>query len=544
MSKKDKVSKNVAKGKEQKQYVDPEIAARITNLKEEGYSRRKIGVMLGIPESTIRAWEGKGWLEQERYVAGGSIIRPHQKRKKLTGKRYVFTSAQNNTFVHEDFLKSIHQYLKHNDAELIVGTFSYNKSGFQNGVKEGEWYDPAIRPYILNESAEVFKGLIWCGELNILPTAITPLNGLDSYTKADSGIVPHAKVQMVSVPTAKHDPCKMLYTTGAITKANYVAKKAGQRAEFDHVYGAVVAEVDSDGDYFVRQLICDSDTGCFYDLDTLYTPDGIITGQRIEALNPGDIHAEEPDVELFEASFGDGGMLDDLKPKYLFSNDSLNFSTRNHHNIKDIYFRYKKQAEYDGKDLVENDIRAVVETFKRMSRPWCQTVAVSSNHDLALLRWLKESDVRYDNIWNAITYHKYQSRVLQAIAEKDNNFDIFEWACKDIDPDLDVKFLREDESFIICEEHGGGVECGQHGHNGANGSRGNPVGFTKLGRRHNTGHTHTAGIRDGVYTAGIKGNLEQGYNRGASSWSHSDIITYPNAKRCIITWKGNKYRAR
>ena len=529
---------------EEKQYVDPELSARINHLKQEGYSRRRISAMVGVPESTIRAWEGKGWLEQEKYVAGGTLVRPHQKRVKLTGKRYVFTSAQNNTFVHPEFFQSIQQYLKHNDAELIVGTFSYNKSGFQNGVKEGEWHDPCIRPYILDKSAEVFPTLIWCGELNILPTAITPLNGLDSYTKADSGIVPHAKVQMVSGPTAKHDPTRMMYTTGAITKANYIAKTAGHKGSFHHVYGAVVAEVDEDGDWFVRHLIADSETGSFYDLDTLYTPDGVFPGQRIEGFNPGDLHSEKPDVELFEATFGEGGMVDELRPKYIFAHDTLDNTTRNHHNIKDPYFRYKQQVMHDGKDLVENDIKAVVDAFNRMSRPWCQTVAVCSNHDLALLRWLKESDPKTDNIWNAITYHRYQSRVLQAIAEQDDNFDIFEWACKEIDPNLSVRFLREDESFIICKEHGGGIECGVHGHTGVNGTRGSPIGFTKLGRRHNTGHTHTAGIRDGVYTAGIKGNLEQEYNKGPSSWSHSDIITYANGKRTIITWKRNKYRAR
>jgi hypothetical protein len=33
------------------------------------------------------------------------------------------------------------------------------------------------------------------------------------------------------------------------------------------------------------------------------------------------------------------------------------------------------------------------------------------------------------------------------------------------------------------------------------------------------------------------------YNAGPSSWSHSNIITYANGKRCMITQRGNKWRA-
>jgi len=59
----------------------------------------------------------------------------------------------------------------------------------------------------------------------------------------------------------------------------------------------------------------------------------------------------------------------------------------------------------------------------------------------------------------------------------------------------------------------------------------------------NTGHTHSTGIIDGVYTAGVHGKLDMDYNKGPSSWSHSHVITYPNGKRAIITIKDGKWRA-
>ena len=82
-----------------------------------------------------------------------------------------------------------------------------------------------------------------------------------------------------------------------------------------------------------------------------------------------------------------------------------------------------------------------------------------------------------------------------------------------------------------------------HGHLGANGARGGANGFAKMGRKANVGHSHSAGIHDGIYTAGTSSDLDLRYNSGPSSWSHSHIVTYPNGKRAIITiWKG-RWRA-
>jgi hypothetical protein len=118
---------------------------------------------------------------------------------------------------------------------------------------------------------------------------------------------------------------------------------------------------------------------------------------------------------------------------------------------------------------------------------------------------------------------------------------VFEHACKTRNKNLkDVIFLSEDESFTIC----GDIECGSHGHNGNNGARGSTRAFQKQGKRFNIGHQHSAGIKDGVYVAGVSGKLDMGYNVGGSSWTHSHIVTYKNGKRAIITLKNGKWRVR
>ena len=220
-------------------------ALRLANQVEK-ITQEEIGFILGVGKSTIgdllRGETHQQLLQElaDKPLASGEIASPETKRHKFNGKRYVFTSAQNNTHVHDKFLSNLELYCSHNKAELIVGTFHYNKSGFQKGEDESDWFDPKIRKYILDESCNVFDGLLWCGELNILPTATNPLSGFHSYTQSSSGIVPHAKVQLESLPSPKNDPCRMLYTTGAVTQRNYVSMKAGLKASFHHVFGAVV----------------------------------------------------------------------------------------------------------------------------------------------------------------------------------------------------------------------------------------------------------------------------------------------------------------
>jgi hypothetical protein len=118
-----------------------------------------------------------------------------------------------------------------------------------------------------------------------------------------------------------------------------------------------------------------------------------------------------------------------------------------------------------------------------------------------------------------------------------------------LDPKLEeeanVLFLDTDTSFVICPDEGGGIECALHFDQGANGSRGSLRQFSKMGRRSNGGHSHSAGIDGGAMQAGTKSKLMLGYNHGLSSWSHTDIITHESSKRQLVTFYGPdaKWRA-
>lgn len=469
-------------------------------------------------------------------LISGTKKTPDQLRKNLHGKRFVFTSAQNSTELHEEFYASLLNFCEHNNARLVVGTFTYAKNEQERKEKTDDacWYDPRIRGNIINESCNLDCGAVWSGELNILPTASNPESSLDTYNGSSSFIIPHAKCRLKTIPTIKHDPAKFIFTTGAITKRKYIEKKAGQKAAFHHSFSALYVEMDDQGNWFPRHLEADYD-GCFYDLKKHYTPDGVTDGHRLEALQLGDLHQYQMPINR-ESIYHD--MVDYFKPKYLFLHDALDFYTRNHHNIKDKFFWAR--THYENKNSVLHEIKSLGAFLDRIKRDFCKTIIVESNHDLALKKWLTTANVDFDPV-NGEFYHDCNRRMYKAAREGDYDFQILKWAIEKYADHKDSLFLKQDESFRICDPNG--IECAMHGHLGSNGARGTPQGLSKIGCKANLGHTHTPSIIDGVRTAGVSGSLDHGYNNGPSSWANAHIATYKNGKRPILIEMNGKFKA-
>ncbi|CAH9014443.1 putative homeodomain-like protein [Vibrio phage 424E50-1] len=496
-------------------------------------------------ESSVRRiW--KRYCEQGNYngivgsnpIAGGSISPPIINRRQAIGKKFVITSAQNNTHIHEEFFKSLLNYCNHNEAELMISSFYYNKNGFQNGKREEAWFDDRIKPYLVNESVQLAKGLVFNGELNILPTARNPLSGFDTYNGDQSGIIPHVKMELQPLPSPKYDEARALYTTGTLTKRNYIQQKAGQLAEWDHIFGAVVVEVAEDGTWFVRQLHAESGTGSFYDLTEKYTPKGVEAGTHVSAIQFGDIHRDKLRKEVADLCWNkEGSLAYELEPDYMFLHDVHDHSRRNHHNIKDPYFLF--QQFHNKEECVREEVKRTVDLLEDMANHIAEVVVVESNHDLALERWLKEQDYRKDPV-NAEFFLEMQLQNYRQMSEG-RSLQTFKTACEMIrgEPFENVTFLTTDEPFRLH-----GIEMGQHGHLGNGGARGSALAFRKQGIKFNIGHSHAPLIKGGVYQAGACMLVEDaGYAKGGSSWAVGHIITYPNGKRTIITCKNGKWRA-
>lgn len=480
-------------------------------------------------------------------------------------RRYIVTCAQNNTAVHGGLWRNLMVLRQARDAQILVSRFTYNKDAFgQSEVKPGTknagpeqenlWYAPEIADFVCDRSVQLAPGLVWCGELNILPTAVRPLSGFEAYTGRQSAIIPHPKLAMESIASGKFEATKFNYTTGTVTQRNYIQKKAGQKAEFHHCYGALLAEVDSDGSWFVRQLNADSE-GTIYDLDTRVKDGQISHGHRAAGVNWGDTHVGYTDPTVARLGWeAEDSMMAILRPRHQFVNDVLDFHSQNHHERGNPHKRFERHMGGQSSVAAEIVECALFLAKLAMVAPKdCLTVVVNSNHDNALERWLREGDYRTDPE-NALFFLEAQLHKYRTIAAGDKTAHTLEWAIRRVLGSKgsltprgfrheSLRFLREDESFILCPDANGGIESGMHGHLGPNGAKGSAGAFARMGRKANVGHTHTTGIFDGIYTAGTSSVLDMGYNRGPSSWSHSHIITYANGKRAIVTmWRG-KWRA-
>lgn len=469
-------------------------------------------------------------------------------------RRYILTSAQNNTKIHEAFWANLVEFSAQTGARLCVARFTYNKrwnhqmdkaeiGGPTGDKREPMWWDTKLLPYFVDQRAELAPGLVWCGEMNIIPTAARPLTGLEAYTGRASGIFPHTKLAMDSIPAHKGENTKFNWTTGAVTQRNYIMRKEGLKAQFHHCYGALLVEVDAGGNWWVRQLNADS-TGTFYDLDRRVKNGEVTTGHSLEGLVLGDIHVAQKDDAVHEAIWGEAGVVEMLRPKNVVLHDVLDFYSQNHHEVDNPHITFRKYIEK--KLSVKDELMECAAYLKDVSRPGTNIVIADSNHHHHLGRWLRERSGLRDPS-NAEIWLKLHGLVYEAIRKNIMEPNYLRLGVEAVDVSgferkYRVRFLDEDESFILCNDAHGGIECGMHGDLGPNGARGSRANFARMGRKSCRGHEHTASIYDGVYTAGCCCVLDPAYVRGPSSWSHTQIGIYPNGKRTMITiWNGRPW---
>lgn len=520
-------------------------AARGLGLKRQTYNdrlrsaQRRFGITLGKVAD--------GQIEAE-----GSVQRKLPKKGHVA--RYILTSIQNNTLLHPGFnnLLALVDYfdgLNGGDpCELLIGTYSYQLAAYgPKAVKRGKfqhdskelWYAREAEDYIQDLSVELAPGLVWCGEQNILPTTRHPLTAFEDYNGRKSNIVPHAKTAMESVASMADEATKFNYSTGTVTQMNYIQKRAGILAEQKHSYGALLVEVDSDGNWFVRQLTIGKDDEIM-DIGPagssgIYVQAGMVQERDVvESIYWGDTHVAEMEMWIRELAWGRGGMLDTLRPRYQFMGDTLSMRSRTHHELRNFLATYRKHVE--GEETVEDEVAQASDFVTEASRGWCETVIIPANHDRHLDRWLNEADFRLDPV-NAKYFCELQWQVLDAVDRGDKGFNVMEYAMRQKGIPSDVRFLSMDESFVVA-----GVENGLHGDLGPNGSRGSTRTLTKLGRPVNKGHDHTAAIRDQVFSAGAC-SLSFPYMVGPNSHSVSHIVTYSNGSRALVTMWSNKWRA-
>lgn len=460
----------------------------------------------------------------------GSALAKERNREILQGNKFLITYAQNETAVNLPFFNNLKAYANMIGAQILVVKGHYNTSAFSGQVKgDPDWYAEEIRPYLVDADQFLgyYQGVFLNAETNILPTTLYPANaGGALIGNSQAIILGHTKQQAKTLPVMKGEPVRWVYSTGSITVRNYVTSAAGAKAEADHAYGALLVEVCSESlQWYARHLRADELTGAFYDLN-LFIENGMINiSEKPFSMVLGDIHAEKLDPEFWGRTLG---FIDHYKPQKVVLHDILDFSSRNHHRRDSGHFLASTLGQ-----TVEDDLITVSNTLVQLRNVVenGDLIVVYSNHDDALIRWLdcNKYDPRKDPV-NAVTYHKLNAAVYADIINKEPERPILETALSELQLDsAQATFLLLDQSCNV-----NGVEVGFHGDKGVNGSKGSPVLYSKQGISMVAGHTHSPSMYGDVTTVGCC-NLEQGYNKGMSSWALCHAIIYPNGHKTLIT---------
>jgi hypothetical protein len=458
------------------------------------------------------------------------LTSPQFNRKLGDVKRFIITSAQNATPIHEGFFKALMAYCKKNDAELVVIPIRYKNptSRWTESQRNDERWAPELMPYLYNQRKKLCKSLVLLGDIKTRPTAQSPLTGFEGITHGESGILGHSKLQLRTIPTPQHSLPKILTTTGSCTVKNYTDSKAGKKGEFHHVIGACVVDIVG-GIFHMRQVNATKD-GTFIDLQHMYIANGTVgEAPRALGLVMGDTHMRFADPQVIGATFDRGGMVDTLNPEVLVWHDLLDGYSANPHHFGNPFIEIAKRRA--NMHIVEDEIRETVSFLRKHTRAGHKSIVVASNHDDFFQRWIMNTDWRRDP--DNASFYLETAKLMADSAHMDKHgatyLDPFTYWVEKLKDNPDISCLAVDESFML-----GDSEVGFHGHRGPHGARGTVKNLSRLGVRVITGHGHAPAIEEGHYRTGTSTYLKLEYTEGPSAWLNTHCVVYANGKRSLI----------
>ena len=436
---------------------------------------------------------------------------------------FIITSAINDVPLFEPFWRSIVQYAKKNKAEIIVIPQLYkNPTSQQENMNDDPQWPSEVLPFCSSRRVRLGKNIVMLGDIPIGATAQNPLSGLDTYSGTDSAIVGHGRIQLQTVATRQGRLPKILTSTGSVSKAQYSKSKAGAKARFHHVNGAVVCSVRG-STFHIRQVNACSD-GSFIDLFTEYSPTGTNDAGNASGIILGDSHWRWQDPSVTKSTFvGRNSIIGRLGPSVVVHHDTLDFHAQNHHNIDDEFITWRNLHSRI------NDVRGELDFTIAELNKYCgklNNVIVASNHDEAFDKWLLYANIKRDP-QNALLYYEMKTLMLKDMQDGKSRSALQTYASNKLRGKF--RFLNRDESFSVK-----GIELAFHGDKGINGARGSRKSFCKIGTKCVIGHSHSPGIDQGVYQTGTSTFLKLGYNVGPSSWLNTHCVIYRNGKRSLI----------
>lgn len=485
---------------------------------------KKISSYLGKSERTVQAWVSKLGITEKSLTESPQFIKAKQKKFDRKKKKFLITWAQNDTEVHENFIRNLEAYAKHIDASIHVIAGRYkNPTSVITSDSPLETWSERIEPYLDANRHEIHKFMWIMSDVKIQPTAVNPMTGLEGMSGVNSCVFGSPKVQLETIPILEGNIPKLMLTTGACTIKNYTDSKAGKKGEFHHILGCVIVEIKNSEIFFVRHITA-TDDGNFRDLNTRVFDGKVSKVKKISAAILGDIHFGQHDSKILDKTLE---VFKSLKPEHIVLHDVFDGLSINHHELKDPFIQY--QREIDGSNSLKGEIESMLEGLEKFKE--YNVIVVRSNHDDFLDRWLKSTDWRKAGTFkNSLEYMEYTSLLLKGQAPKG----VIPYIINQRFPKF--KTLGRSDSFVVK-----GWELGQHGDIGSNGSRGSLVQFRKLNTKIVIGHYHSPGRKDGALAVGTSTKLRVNYNLGPSGWLHSHVFIHEDGKAQHINFINGEF---
>ena len=421
-------------------------------------------------------------------------------------KRFVITSATNNSALNERFFDAIEEFSLDKGAQIFVIPIKYRHNTL---IKRNDYSWPErIYPYAVTSDIILNKSLV-VSSLNLVATAANPLSGLQENSGARSAIYGHTQVALQSIATPGNDDPKLIMTTGSCTAAKYTKTKQGGKARFHHSFSATYVQIIG-GKYIATQIHWDGKG--FYFLSDYYTPSGRQDGQRAAALVQGDSHAVYSVKSILDAR---QRLVDVTDPEALVWHDLHDHKYQSHHNTRFDKISLALKGEF----LVEKELEKSLELVNDFGKGRLNLI-VGSNHNDALDKWLDRFNPDHDP-HNAVFAWELGAAKLRS------GHDAFRTWIED-KLKVKTKFLSRNKAHKIK-----GVDVSQHGDIGQNGARGSAASFARLSAKTVIGHSHSAGIVKGCYQVGVSTKAME-YAKGYSSWLICDCLIYVNGKRALM----------
>lgn len=434
--------------------------------------------------------------------------------KEKNGKYYELVSE--NLF--EPGLKSVLSFCEKQKAELLILPMRAHVAALQN---QPNHFDPRLEAYLDKFVTEyTFNDYLMAFDAQLNPQQTNPLTGLNRIRHSNSKvqntslIVAHSK-QMYE-PKASGNALKprVLYSTGCITKPEYLNNRVGRIAREDHELGGLIVEIKNNK-YFIRPVQFDAQ-GTFIDLGTRYYPNGKTKRERAEFVNIGDEHAGHHTKELRNTLHD---ILKYLDPKAVGRNDLFDGTSINPHMKDNLFTKSKLPIQFQS---IENELKVAKEIafdiLPHVSKD-CKIYMIDSNHHDFLERYLKAGKYIYDTVNYEIAH-----RMIVMKFDKKNPLKEY------LDPENKMIWLKTTQDLYVE-----GYQVNAHGHMGPDGARGSNINLEQVYGKVLKAHDHKIVKRHGLISCGHFSSDRHGYNQGPSTWLPGLGVIYKGGQVQTIT---------